>query len=188
MPIARPGLVAFEILADSGGLAGARSRVGVREVPTLAALGANTCALTEPALLDGNLVADANEPFAGLLGHTTLERPTRVGVAWESYGFAPGDTVTVAVRLASADALSALRRAGMALRVADDPRVSVTMQWQEPNPARAGRVVPGTRPIVYRNVQLDVRQLRRGRYVLEVEMQSARCGSVTSQRELTVVR
>jgi len=188
MPIARPGLVGFEILADSGGVAGARSRVGLREVPTLAALGPSTCALTEPALLDGTMESDANEPFAGLLGHTTLERPTRVGVAWESYGFAPGDTVTVAVRLASAEALSALRRAGMALGLAEDPRVSVTMQWQEPNPARAGRVVPGTRPIVYRDVQLDVRQLRRGSYVLEVEMQSARCGSVTSQRALTVQR
>lgn len=186
--ISRPGLVGFEILADSGGLAGARSRVGVREVPTLAALGPGTCALTEPALLDGAVAVDPNAPFAGLLGSTTLDRPTRMGVAWESYGFAPSDTVSVAVRLASADALSALRRAGMALRVADDPRVSVTMQWQEPDPARAGTVVPGTRPIVSRAVMLDVRQLRRGSYVLEVEMQSARCGTVTSQRELTVQR
>ncbi len=186
--IARPGLVGVEILADSGGLAGARSRVGVREVPTLAALGPGTCALTEPALLDGATAPDPAAPFAGLLGSTTLDRPTRMGVAWESYGFAPSDTVTVAVRLASADALSALRRAGMALRVADDPRVSVTMQWQEPDPARAGTVVPGARPIVSRAVMLDVRQLRRGSYVLEVEMQSARCGTVTSQRELTVQR
>ncbi|MBA3917803.1 MAG: hypothetical protein C0516_04355 [Gemmatimonas sp.] len=186
--ISRPGLVGVEILADSGGLAGARSRVGVREVPTLAALGPGTCALTEPALLDGAVAVDPNTPFAGLLGSTTLDRPTRMGVAWESYGFAPSDTVTVAVRLASADALSALRRAGMALRVADDPRVSVTMQWQEPDPARAGTVVPGTRPIVSRAVMLDVRQLRRGTYMLEVEMQSARCGTVTSQRELTVQR
>lgn len=134
------------------------------------------------------MAVDPNTPFAGLLGSTTLDRPTRMGVAWESYGFAPSDTVSVAVRLASADALSALRRAGMALRVADDPRVSVTMQWQEPDPARAGTVVPGTRPIVSRAVMLDVRQLRRGSYVLEVEMQSARCGTVTSQRELTVQR
>ncbi len=186
--ITRPGLVGLEILADSGGLAGARSRVGVREVPTLAALGPSTCALTEPALLDGAVVPDPAAPFAGLLGTTTLDRPTRMGVAWESYGFAPSDTVTVAVRLASADALSALRRAGMALRVTDDPRVSVTMQWQEPDPARAGTVVPGLRPIVSRVVMLDVRQLRRGNYVLEVEMQSARCGTVTSQRQLTVER
>jgi hypothetical protein len=183
--IQRPGLVGLEVLVDSGGVAGARSRVGLRGVPTLAALGSTTCGLSDPVL---GLAEDSTEPFAAMLGSTDLERPTSVGVAWESYGFPQGDTVTIAVRIASTEALSNLRRAGMALRLADDPRVNVMMQWREPNPTRAGTTVAASRPILYRHVALDIRQLRTGSYGVEIEMSSATCGTVRATRALSVAR
>lgn len=183
--IRQPGLVGLEILVYSGGLAGARSRWGLREVPTLASLGPTSCAISDPVLVHAR---ESAESFGGMLGSTELVNPTSVGVAWESYGFSTRDSVTISLRIASTDALSGLRRAGMALRVADDPRVNVTMQWRESTPSRTGVEVAGSRPIVYHSVAVDVRKLRAGAYGVEIEMSSATCGTVMATRTLTLSR
>ena len=185
-----PGIAGFEYLVDAHGLAGGRTRFGIEHVPTLNAMPLNTCSISDPLLtradaLTGNGITDA---FTGLLGSLTLDKPTRLGLVWESYGFAPQDTTKIAVQIVNAKDISTLRRVGMALGVADDPTTSVTIQWEEPR-APATRTVMQTKvPTIARQLALNIERLREGDYVLAVAMEKNGCAPVRSERAFRVVR
>lgn len=179
--LASPGIGGFEVLVNAHGLAGSRTRFGLAELLTLSALPAGVCAISDPLLTRADALTGngTNDAFNGLLGSLTLERPTRLGLLWESYGFAPNDTTRIAVQIVSAKEISRLRRVGMALGVADDPTTSVTIQWEEPRAPAARTVIPTRTPTIARQLAVNSNSCARGstcwRYRWK-RMAARRCG------------
>jgi hypothetical protein len=188
--VRQPGLVGAEFRVNAHGLAGGRTRFGIKEIRTLQTLPLGTCELSVPMLVAPDSLTTSG-PVAvehALLGSLTLNKPTRLGVVWESYGFRPGDTATVAVHIERQIEVGRLQRAAIALGVVQDPSVSAGFRWTEPDPLRSVSPIPGTIPTVQRHVALRVDALKAGTYLLQIELQSARCGTVSSELTLAITR
>jgi hypothetical protein len=184
-----PGVLSVELLGNGPNAGSARTRfqLGPDAFRTLPVTG---CAVSEPMLLDAalGLTNGFADVEAGLLPSTRLSRPSRLGVAWESYGFRERDSVTISVRIAGSATQTRLEKTGRLLRVGDDPRVGLTMRWTEPNPAHAVTAVDATTPTLLRELALDISALRAGAYQLQITMERAGCAAATSQRAFSVVR
>ena len=191
--VSGPGVMSAEYRVNAHGLAGGRSRFGIAALETLRDLPAGTCALSPPMVLDAaSLAADgstsASAIEAALLGSLTLPDPTSLGLAWESYGFAPGDTVTITVAVDRTSEISRLRRVGMVLGVAEDPSVSVAIQWTEPAAGRGHETIAASIPVLLRHLTLGVGTLKEGDYRLQVTMESAACGTVQQEQSVRITR
>ena len=81
-----------------------------------------------------------------MLGSTRV-RGAKVGVYWETYGYAAGDSVDVAVIISRHEPISKVRRIGMFLRLAHDLNGQVAVRWGEPTPGHSSWTVPGVVPI-----------------------------------------
>ncbi len=174
-----PQVLSLEARRQQASCGDARWRFGVRPPPTLSTMRPGEVAISAPAILSVPATAtsattrtfeEPREELLDLLHPTTTlaagER--RIGVYWETYGLAASDTVTVAIRVAADTTLSRLRRVGVALSVASDPRSEVIVQWNEPNAAYSTRTLVGPVPVQLRSILLDLSPLRSGTYTLEV--------------------
>lgn len=188
--VRQPGIIGAEFRVNANGLAGGRTRFGVKDIRTLSALPAGACELSVPMLVApealGNMQQVAVEQ--ALLGSLTLDQPTRLGLAWESYGVRPGDTTTVAVQIERQVDVGRLRRAGIALGVAQDPGVSAGIRWTEPDPSRSTTIVPSAVPVMQRQLMLGIEPLKAGEYLLQIEMQNTACGTVRSEQTFHIRR
>jgi hypothetical protein len=117
-----------------------------------------------------------------MLGTTRLRGP-KVGVYWETYGYAPGDSVDVAVVISRHETLSKMRRLGMALRVAHDINGSVAVRWGEPQSGHSSWDIPGIVPIQARSVRVDLSRLEPGHYTVQIVVGRKGGVPVTSSRE-----
>lgn len=183
------GVLSAELLLSGGGVAGLRSRLGITS-DLLRPLAVGRCAVSAPMLLDASAVrrrglVDVRE---GLLGSVRLDAPSRIGVAWESYGFREGDTVSVSLRVSGTATQTALQRAGRFFGLGDDPKVGLAITWREPAPEHVVLKVDAATPTLLREIALDIGQLRPGSYDLEVAMERRGCGVVTSRRGFWVTR
>jgi hypothetical protein len=183
-----PTLVGIESPGDTA-RAAARTRFAVDVPPPLRALGGRR-ALSQPLLFDPPSDAappvDADEAITRMYGTTSLVRPRRVGVYWESYGFVVDDTVDVEVRLTQQDRPGAVERLLVRLTGRDDGE-TVGARWREvPGTSRAVHVMEGGVPVQMRSIVLDVGRLPRGRYALTLTMRGARAGTATSERALAI--
>ena len=167
-------LVSVEVPWNEKGEQGARSRFGVKPPPPLSAMQRGEIAMSEPVILvlipgAAALPNDADAAIALMNGSTTLAAGTSsLGVYWETYGIAAGDSVEISVALQP--------RGGGA---------PVSSSWREPQPGRPVRNVAGAVPIQMRSLILDVGSIPVGAYALEL---SVRRGAqvVRSSRELTI--
>ncbi len=169
-------LLGVELPGDSL-RAAARTRFAVDVVPPLRAL-AGRRALSQPLLFEppGDVTApvDADDAITRMYGTTTLARPGRIGVYWESYGFAADDTVDVEVRITQQVAPGVLDRL-LARFGGRDDGATVGARWRElPGQARAVQVTEGDVPVQMRSIVLDVGRLPRGRFALRLTMRGAR--------------
>lgn len=187
-----PTVLGVEALGINGRLTDARARFGVTPPPTLAAMKPGEIGVSEPVLLDaqGDKL-DVTKPSEALLDqmlNTTLldSRHRRVGVYWETYGIAPSDTVTVSVRVATDQQLSAVRRLGMALNVASNPNREVVQSWTEPDPRRSTQTLSGRVPVTSRAILLNLSLLQTDNYVLEVSVERKDGTVATARRRITV--
>ena len=98
-----------------------------------------------------------------MLGSTVV-RSHKIGVYWETYGYAAGDSVDVAVIISRHEPLSKIRRLGMKLRLAHDINGSVAVRWTEPQAGHDTWTIPGRVPIQARAVGLDLSRLEPGNY------------------------
>jgi hypothetical protein len=164
-----------------------------RPPPSLAELKAGEIAVSDPVLLD--LQADAvnlDQPTEALLDQmlntvNVDRRHRRIGVYWETYGISATDTITVSVRVATDEQLSAMRRLGMRLNLAENPNREVVQSWTLPDPQRGSSIVAGRVPIGINAIVLNLSQLQPDSYVLEVSIE--RAGVVaTGRRRITVNR
>ena len=187
-----PRLLAVEAMGAGATRLDARIRYGIVPPPPLSAMAPREIAISDPALIDMNAAA-ADSPLPDesmlerLLGTVTLgPEQRRVGLYWETYGVDAGDTVIVSVSMTSVQDLGGLRRLGMALNVASDPRRSLQIRWTEPSPQHNTRTLTGPVPVQLRSLVLNMSQLSPGPYALTVSIERPGVGSASSQRRVVV--
>jgi hypothetical protein len=190
--VSRVALLGVELAGDStrGALA-ARTRFSVSPPAVLAAMGAGEVAVSEPVVLragsgDVALPLDADSALALMLGSTRIAKGAKIGVYWESYGFQPTDSVTVAVWIERYTPQSLIRQLGIAFKVAADLNTPVATTWDEVNLNRGARLISGVVPIIGRTLVLDVSKLPRGDYWLEVAIGKRGQTPVRARRTLTI--
>ncbi len=186
-----PALVAVEAQGVGPLRIDARTRFGITPPPPLSAMSAADVAISDVALVDvGTGRFDENTPADTLLDHlhgsVRFDSTTRrIGVYWETYGIAVGDTVAIALRVARDDDASLARKLGVALNVASDPNRPLEIRWNEPDPQHATRTLVGPVPVQQRFLVLNLGQLAAGPYALEISI--TRRGSPTIHTRRTMV-
>ena len=194
-----PAVVGTEVLAPRGGLS-LRTRFGITPPTPLSTLKSDEKAISEPVLIasDGR-PSGPDDALSRMLGSTAV-RTRKIAVYWETYGYAAGDSIDVALIITRTEKLSAFRRIGMKLRLAHDINGSVALRWSEPQLGRDSWMIPGKVPIQARAVGLDLAELEPGNYTVTVS--AARKGavgpmvdgkptpgpSVTASRSFVIVR
>jgi hypothetical protein len=119
-----------------------------------------------------------------MLAETSLPRQ-RVGVFWETYGVAAGDSAEFAIAIRPASEAGFLRQAAATLRLMAPPPVGVTIGWREPS--RRDDLPRTGMPAVYgRAVAIDLGPLKRGDYVLEITARVLRGGTARSTRAVQI--
>jgi len=186
-------IAGIEVPGKRGARPSARSRVGIVSPPTLASMSMEDRAVSEPILFDPAALDEAgtnrvDNIFDVMHASTLLEGVKRLGIYWESYGFARGDTVDVSVRIERVTRISGFRRIGMALRVVDDPTGTITVRWREPDPGRSSASLNGVRPILSRQVVLNIANFADGTYRVRVAMQAKDRPEVFGDRVFRVLR
>ncbi|HEY4131089.1 MAG TPA: hypothetical protein VGM50_10750, partial [Gemmatimonadaceae bacterium] len=168
---AEPAIVGTELRAPSSGEPAARTRVGVMPPLPLSALKPGELAISDPVLLaaDDARPAGPDQALSKMLGSRHV-RSDKLGLYWETYGVAPGDSVDVAVVITRHESLSKMRRMGMFLRVAHDINGSVAVQWTEPHAGHDSWTIPGAAPIQARSIQMDLSRLEPGHYNVQVRV------------------
>jgi hypothetical protein len=133
-------------------------------------------ALSDLALLraveSATAVARGDSIVDLMLGSTRLRRgiETRVGLYWESYGYAPNDPVDVSIRVIPLGKPGLARRLLENLSLTERRRPELSIAWREPGPPQARLTLDGPIPTVGRAVALDLTPLIPGSYALVVQM------------------
>lgn len=169
-----PLLLAIEAVGNATTALDARTRFGFAALQPLSALAADEPAISEllTAVDPGQLQA----PTDTLLRYL---RPTRVfgagdrrlTVYWESYNLSPADSAQVVLRVVPSERAGALRDLGSMLRLLDNPAEGVEVRWNDHERRGGQSTLAGPIPAQMRAVSLDVRQLKPGSYMIELEMQ-----------------
>ncbi len=186
-------LAGVEVQSTRGTPIAARSRFGLVAPAALTDMSPRETAVSEPVLFDPQGIdalgqVEMADPFDFIYYGLQFSKPQRLGVFWESYGFVPGDSVQVTVRLERVTPVGRLRRIGVAMRVAADPNGAVTASWTEPQPGRSATRIVGSIPVLARHITLDVRTLQSGTWRLRVSMQRPREREVFADRLFEVRR
>jgi hypothetical protein len=174
---AGPAVVGTEVLAPRGETS-VRTRFGVTPPAALSALKPGEAAISDPVLLAPSESATSAEGALDRMLGSTVVRAKKIGLYWETYGYAPGDSVDVALIVTRTEKLSAFRRIGMKLRIAHDLNGTVAVRWSEPQAGHDAWAIPSKVPIQARVVTLDLSQLEPGQYTVQV--QAGRKGEVVA--------
>lgn len=165
-------MIGVELPWQSAVSTGARTRFGIQAPAPLRDMPAGWTGISEPIVLvaptdGGALPVFADSAIARMAGSTTFLPTTRsIGVYWETYGFAPTDSVDVSV---------AVRGPG-----------SMSVSWKEPSPERITRTIAGTVPIQMRSVVLSIAALPAGTYQLDIAVKRPGTEGVRSSRPFVV--
>ncbi len=188
----RAALLGVEIAGDSArSVIPARTRFGVSPPATLATMLPGEVAISEPVVLrapagDAPPPLDADSALALMLGSTRIATGTKVAVYWETYGFQPSDSVTVALWIERYTQQGFMRQLGIAFKVATDLNTPVANTWDEVSSNIGSRLIPGPVPIIGRNVVLDISKLPKGDYWLEVAVGKRGQTPVRARRSVTI--
>jgi hypothetical protein len=168
-----------------------RLRFGLRPPPTLREMKASDVALSDPVFLrlpnrSMQLPLEEADIERYMAGRTEFPRSEITAIYWESYGFEPGDTVQIELRIRHDERVGNVRRIASALRIADGTIDSVSIRWTEPDGRRSTRSVVAARPVVGRTISLDLNALEPGPYVVLIEMRKGRNITARSERRFTV--
>jgi len=168
-----PAIMSVE-LPHEGARVAARARFPITPPRPLAQMSPGEVGVSEPIILLAPRGDEAlpNEPEAALSrmsGTTIFPRGTQtIGVYWETYGFAPGDSVEIAVRVQRYTPQSALAKAAIALNMRGDRNAPVSIAWTEPQPGHGSHAIPGPIQIVSRSIVLNIASLTKGEYWLDI--------------------
>ena len=166
-----------------------RMRAGVRPPQALIS---SEVALSDPLLLhsrgtDERGALSPVEALALMRGSLDVQRSAPVGLYWETYGLAMSDTVDIAVEIVRDERASLLRRAGAVLGLTDGLRDSVAVRWREPSAERNVTIVPGGTSTIARAVELDLRNVAPGDYLLRVEVRGPGGRTARNERRFRII-
>jgi hypothetical protein len=171
----RPAIASLEVAPDAAHPRAARLRFAIHPPQPLSALKPLETAISDPVLLQA-LPADVTAPCdpdsaLRMMASSTIIQPVgRAVVYWESYGFAPSDSVEIAVWVRRTTSQGLARRFGIALNIATDANHPVVTSWGERQAGHGACVIPGRVPIIARSVSVDVSHLMPGDYLIEIAM------------------
>ncbi|HYV96771.1 MAG TPA: hypothetical protein VE967_04860 [Gemmatimonadaceae bacterium] len=189
----RAAVASVEFSADSGsGAPGGRVRYGVVMPPSLASMHTGETAISDLVLLrppaaQGDYPSDQRGILAMMSPSDTIVKGARLGLYWETYGFAASDTTEIAVWIERYTPQGILRRFGTALNIATDLNTPVSSSWTESGLTGRANIIPGRIPVVGRTVALDTSKLPAGDYWLRVVVRRPRGDPVESRRSFAVV-
>jgi hypothetical protein len=193
-PLAPRAQIVSAELAPADGAPGLAVRVrrAVHPPAPLSALKDGEVALSDPIFYRPGDAAEppnnAAEAVPKMFGSLAFNEK-RVGLCWETYGLAPGDTVDVAIRVANIDKPGLLKRLGATIGIGDAEVAELTVHWREPRVHQKDAVIwAGDIPIQSRGVVLDVSRLRPGRYTVEVSITKLGGSAVSTRRDIRVSR
>jgi hypothetical protein len=186
-----PSVLSLEMVPRDGKGTAGRARFGITAPPPLDQLPSGQIALSDPLIV--RAAADQDDPrtltdaLARMLGTTTLRDPERIGIFWEVYGVAAGDTVDVSVALIRKDDANLAERLAAHVGIGHTGGDSVVVHWQEPRRGDPGATVDHGVSIRPRGMVLGISQFTVGAYTLAVTIARG-AQSATARRELTIVR
>jgi hypothetical protein len=169
----RPTLLGIEIPLVQPLRVAARTRYAIDPPPPLSAMAPGEVAVSDPVILlapesDEQTPVETNAALTMMAATPRTPATRRIAVYWESYGFKPTDSVDVAVWIERYTSQGIARRFANALHVTTDLNTPVATTWREPRPESRMNVIDGRVPIIGRTLVLDVSQLPRGSYWLDV--------------------
>jgi hypothetical protein len=168
-----PAIMSIELPRDDARVA-ARARFPIAPPRPLAQMSAGEVGVSEPVILlaprsDEALPNDPDSALSRMSGTTTFPHGTAtIGVYWETYGFAPGDSVEIAVRVQRYTAQSALAKAAIALNMRGDRNAPVSVAWTEPQSGHGSYLTAGPVEIMSRSIVLNIASLTNGEYWLDI--------------------
>ncbi len=188
---AQPAVVSVEVPPDGTRIPGARARFGIVPPEPLEMLHAGEVAISNPVVLqafgDGEqLPVEPDAALARMAGSTVVQPVGRIGIYWETYGFAPTDTVELAVWIERHTPQGIFRRFTNKLQLTPDLNTPVAVSWTAVAGADHVYVIPGPVPVVARSVSVDVSALEKGRYWLDVAATSRGREPVRGRTEIVV--
>jgi hypothetical protein len=184
---ASPAVVGTEVPAPRGELS-VRTRFGIMPPKPLSELKPGETAISDPVLISTPEPSNGADAALGLMLGSTVVRTHKIGVYWETYGYAAGDSVDVAVIISRNEPLSKFRRLGMKLRLAHDINGSVAVRWTEPQAGHDSWTIPARVPIQARAVGLDLSRLEPGNYRVQVLAGRAGGVPVTASRDFVLAQ
>ncbi|MEO7362814.1 MAG: hypothetical protein ABI120_20955 [Gemmatimonadaceae bacterium] len=187
----KPLVLSAEILPRSPQEQAMRLRFGLRPPPTLRDMKSGELALSDPVFLrlpNRTMTPPVDEVsvLRYMAGGLSFPKSEILALYWESYGFAPGDTVQIELRIRRDDNVSVARRVGSMVGVASALRDSVSIRWTEPDGRHTAVPISGLIPAVGRTVALDVNALAPGTYVAIIEMRKGALAPVRSERRFNI--
>jgi hypothetical protein len=189
-----PRVVSLELAGRRNTGLVARTRFGIEPPHTLAAMRVGEIAVSQPVFVSappsGGMPVTAPMPaLSHMLGTTRFAATVqRVGVYWESYGIAGGDTASVTVRIEPRDKRpNVFRRLASRLGFGPSATGGVSVQWAEPSAERVVTTVPGRVPIQGRSVSIDLSGLAPGSYALIVSVARDGSGRASAERLFMVM-
>ncbi len=190
---ARPTILSLEGRLAVPVDADLRTRFAVTPPAALAAMSPTDRGISDPVLLRGATTAGtpvsvyADTALAHMLGSTALRAGTPLGVYWETYGYAPTDSVTVSVYVERYTPQVRTQRLRAWLNLSEDLNTPVVVRWRESSSAPGRRAVFGTTlPVIGRAITLSTANLVAGEYLLVVAVVDGQGHQVASHRTFTV--
>lgn len=169
-------VVSLELRVDALRGIDARLRLGLAAEPPLATLAAGQVAMAQPALLaplaSSSLSLDSIE--ARLLPSTTLRAQSVVGLYFESYGLAAGDSVQYTLHVERLNRPGVFERISVALGGGRGDASGTRIQWTDTGPGELLFASTQAPSVHGRYLTLSTAGLRPGDYALTVSMQSTR--------------
>lgn len=178
-------ILAVEIAGDSAHAA-ARSRFGVTIPEPLATLDRGK-ALSQPMLFDplrnSATPVDADVAARRMYPTTTFAGVRRLGVYWESYGVAAGDTADIELHVTRTDSPGFAARLVDIFRPGSSRPEKLDVRWRETS-GNSGAILrmEGSVPVQMRSVVVDLTRLPKGSYMLQVTMRARGAALLTGER------
>lgn len=188
---ARPTMIGVELPHGANGEPAARTRFGLVPPPALSVMSASDRAMSDPVLLRAvdaqKSAVSTADALAAMAPTSVVTRGNAIGLYWETYGFAPTDSVTIAIRIERHTPESDARKLAVRLNLVPDRNTPVLLTWKEAG-GNAGRrvVIDGPIPIVGRLLSVETGKLPRGDYWVDVAVEAPGRDAVWSRKSIKV--
>jgi hypothetical protein len=186
----QPALLAIEVQSTAANGPAARTRFGILPPLPLDSLTKGTLAMSDPVFFappaDGSAPSSVESMLPHMLGTSAISRGDKIGIFWENYGVAESDSIRFAITATAMSGRSFMQKLASALKISSDGVSNVAVSWVDSRIDIRKRTIHTPVTIAPRSVILDMRDLPRGTYSIEVAVSVAGHDPVRATRMLTI--